>query len=67
MLSRQALLVAARARAQRAADAAELAWFASEVAEIRVEILEARAELACFKKLLGLETVTERHDHEALH
>jgi hypothetical protein len=44
-LSRETLLVAARARAQRAADAAQLAAFAREIAEIRAEAAADRRRL----------------------
>jgi hypothetical protein len=69
---RSALLAVARTRramqAERAADIDELErWFATEIALIRAEILEARAELAGLKALMGIETIAECHDRDALH
>jgi hypothetical protein len=65
LLDRQALLVAARARVQRAADAAQRAAFAREIAEIREEAAADRRELAMARAELRTRQMTEE-DIEAL-
>jgi hypothetical protein len=61
---RPTLLVAAHARAQRAADAAELAWFAREIEALRQEAAADRRELAELRIAMtpnDLEVLDEAH------
>jgi hypothetical protein len=59
MLDRQTLIVTARARAQHAADAAQLAEFAREIAAIREEAAADRRELAEVRNELRITMTAE--------
>jgi hypothetical protein len=67
LLDRHAVLSAACAMGDRAADAAELERLASEIAAIRAEALADRAELAALKTRLRLSDPVKPDDDHALH
>jgi hypothetical protein len=67
-LDRSAKIAIVALRARLCAEQrVELERFRAEFKAIRAETLEARAELAAVKRLLGIETITADDDHAVLH